>query len=189
MRTLLVGPATAMLTVSVAAAAPGAAKQRTLVTRGPVIALAADGDRAAFVVFSPCLYTDTCARLKVWEHNRRRLIQVTKLSHTSLLALAGTRVAWPLVGGTETVETTVVTATLARPKPAWVADQYSNRGADSGSFRPPAAWGRHAARLHRRAALRPRGGQHRSLSARWQAGRHHRRDRLAAGRSRRMPRH
>jgi hypothetical protein len=138
MRTLLVGAATAMLTVSVAAAAPGAAKQRTLVTREPVIALAADGDRAAFVVFSPCGYFETCARLKVWEHNRRRVIQLTKLSRTSLLALAGTRVAWPVVGGTETVETIVATATLARPTPVRVAFVFSNRGGDSGAFvRPP----------------------------------------------------
>jgi hypothetical protein len=51
MRTLLIGPTLAFMPLaSVAGAAPGTPAQRVRKTSGPVLSLAADGDRAVFIV-------------------------------------------------------------------------------------------------------------------------------------------
>jgi hypothetical protein len=125
MRTILASAALGTILVgSVAAAAPGASKQRTLATRGPVLALAADGDRAALVVGFRY-----CASVAVWQPSRRRVVRLQRPCRyigslregTQSVALAGTRAAWLRTAGGNTLETIVMTATLARPKPVWLA--------------------------------------------------------------------
>jgi hypothetical protein len=118
----------AMLVASVAAAAPGSAKQRVLATGGRVSALAADGDRAAFVVRA----TDPnspCAGVKLWEPLRTHVVRLQRPcpagesdgEGTFGIALAGTRAAWLWTAGGNFVETNIMTATLARPKPTFAA--------------------------------------------------------------------
>lgn len=126
-RTLLVGAALGtMLVSSVAAAAPSSAKQRTLAARGPVTALAADGDRAALVVSGR---GDSCSSVIVWEPMRRRVVRLhtsvyfcgSIRSGTPAVALAGTRAAWLGISGGNSLETHVLTATLAGPTPVELA--------------------------------------------------------------------
>jgi hypothetical protein len=143
MRTLLVGAAFGTLLVaSVAAALPGAVKQRTLATPAPVIDLAADGDRAALLTHT----RGFCARIVVWEPTRQRVLRLYSARFGCVqgrvvlrdVALAGTRVAWRETGGGNTLETIVMTATLARPKPVWLAYSTSNSDSGIGDFaRPP----------------------------------------------------
>jgi hypothetical protein len=113
---------------SVAAAAPGSAKSRMLATGGRVTALAADGDRAAFVV----RVTDpnsACAGVKLWEPLRAHVVRLQRPcpagesdgEGTFGIALAGTRAAWLWTAGGNFVETNIMTATLARPKPTFAA--------------------------------------------------------------------
>jgi hypothetical protein len=153
MRTLVAGAALGtMLIASVAAAASGAAKPRTLATRGPVTALAADGDRAALVVSVP--YVESrgypgfgCASVVVWEPTRRRVVrlkrpcgpndEISRREGTHGVALAGTRAAWLHVGGGHTLETVLETATLARPRPASRAYGASYEGGDGDFVREP----------------------------------------------------
>jgi hypothetical protein len=115
-----------LVMASGAAATPGAVQERTLATRAPVVALAADGDRAAFVVGS----RGACASVVVWEPTRRRAVRLHSATRgecsegqpiTRAVAIAGTRVAWLHTGGGMTRETYVVTATLAHKAPVSVA--------------------------------------------------------------------
>jgi hypothetical protein len=125
--TLLAGVALGVVLVaSVAAVAPVAAKPRTLATRAPVSALAADGDRAALVVPGR---GDSCASVIVWEPMRRRVVRLRSLAHlcgsirtgTLAVALAGTRTAWLQIAGGNSLEMYVLTATLVRPTPVEIA--------------------------------------------------------------------
>ena len=127
MRALLVGAAVGMVLVtSAAAAAPTVRTPRRLATRGPVTALAADGDRVAIVVSVPYERLH-CAGLVVWEPMRGRVVRLKRpcgadddislREGTRGIALAGTRAAWLAVGGGNHEETVVKTASLAHPKP------------------------------------------------------------------------
>jgi hypothetical protein len=110
-----------ILIASIAAGAPAptVTKPRTLVTREPVISLAADGDRAALVVGNRGL----CAGVVVWEPTRRRVVwlkrpcryEVSRIEGTEGVTLAATRAAWLHSTGGHTLEESVETATLARP--------------------------------------------------------------------------
>jgi hypothetical protein len=130
MRTLLAAALGTMLVSSASAAAPSPAKQRTLATRGPVVALAADGDRAALLVHA----RGFCARIVVWQPTRQRVVRLYSATYGCVqgnpvyrdIALAGTRAAWLQVGVGNTLETIVMTATLARPAPVSVAFEVSN---------------------------------------------------------------
>ncbi len=114
--------------MSVGAAAPRAAKPRTIATGGRVTALAADGDRAAFVVrvADP---GSACAGVKLWEPLHARVVRLQRPcpaeesdgEGTFGIALAGTRAAWLWTAGGNILETNVMTATLAHPKPVFAA--------------------------------------------------------------------
>jgi hypothetical protein len=131
MRIFLAGAALgAMLVASVAAAAPDSAKPRMLATGGLVTALAADGDRVAFIVRATDPTSPTCAGVKVWEPLRARVVRLQRpcpggaannSEGTFGPALAGTRAAWLRTGGGNFVETNIMTATLARPKSTFAA--------------------------------------------------------------------
>lgn len=133
----MLGLASALATIAVvsfATAAPGAAESRTLATRGPVIALAADGERVALVVRSSSSdpSNDPCTGVVVWEPTRRRVVRLQRPRcnwgtgrGTEGVALAGTRVAWLNTDGGNTRETIVLTAPLARPSPVRVAYVFS----------------------------------------------------------------
>jgi hypothetical protein len=134
MRILLAGAALGtILVVSVAPAAPSAAKPLTLTTRGQVSALAADGERAAFMVRGRVPNCDSfcrCWSVFVWEPIRRRVVQLRRCGgdedsfehdFTQTVAIAGTRVAWVRFYPNPETDTLVMTATLARPSPVAVA--------------------------------------------------------------------
>jgi hypothetical protein len=152
-RTLLVGAALGTLLVAaIAVAAPGAAKPHTLTMRGPVSALAADGDRAAFMVRGRVPNCDSfcrCWSVFVWEPIRRRVVQLRRcrdnaFKHDFLqtAAIAGTRVAWVSFLPNPETDTYVMTATLARPSPVAVAHTIFNADAGYGqSARKPAGDG------------------------------------------------
>jgi hypothetical protein len=99
-----------------ASAAPEGLKPVTLTTSGRVVALAADGDRAALIVSKGRDRLDVV----VWEPARRRLIPIYAFGGGDPgggLALAGTRVAWDEAYVGNEVETYIVSATLARRAP------------------------------------------------------------------------
>jgi hypothetical protein len=124
------------LLVSVGSASPGVGGSRTLATRAPIGAIAADGKRAALVVrvgcraaVGVCSTTEhLCAVVDVWEPVRGRESRIEHtcpsdfVPSTGGIALAGKRVGWlqTFFGATDT-ETIVKTATLLRPKPVTVA--------------------------------------------------------------------
>jgi hypothetical protein len=126
-----------MLLASVAAAAPDTAAKQVRTTSGPVRALAADGDRAAFIVEGRF---KECVSVMVWEPQRRRVhrLQAARDCETNdhggsrtgppAVTLAGTRAVWLQVGGGNTLETILRTATVARPKPVWLAGGFANDG-------------------------------------------------------------
>ncbi|HET8652179.1 MAG TPA: hypothetical protein VFM13_06375 [Gaiellaceae bacterium] len=98
-------------------------------TSGPVLSLAADGDRAAFVVEGR---VRECWSVMVWQPQRRRIHQLRSAAAcestdrdprrgTPEVALGGTRAAWVGRTGTNNLYTALETATLARPKPVRVA--------------------------------------------------------------------
>jgi hypothetical protein len=137
MRIFLAGAILATtLLASVAAAAPGTPSSRSRATSGPVHALAADGQRAAFVVegkFKECL------SVMLWDPLRRRAValQAARTCETNdrggrtgppAVALAGTRAVWLQLSGGNTLETIVRTATLARPTPVWIAAGFAHDG-------------------------------------------------------------
>ena len=112
---------------SAAAAAPGGRESVTLVTRGPIYSLAADGDRAALAINAP----GTCGRIVVWEPRNRRVVPFRPLiggcdngrfGGLGSVALAGTRVGWLETAGGMTYESHVATATLARRRTVELAE-------------------------------------------------------------------
>jgi len=110
-------PAFALALTAAAAGPPGTA---TLATRGAVLELAADGGRVALVVARP----RDCARVVVWTPPRATVTlqgaqrcDVSPREGTHGVALAGSRAAWVRTGGGNTLETTLMTATLAAPRP------------------------------------------------------------------------
>jgi hypothetical protein len=144
MRALLVVAAFAtILLASVGSATPGVLKTRTLATAGTVLGIAADGDRATVDVGLP----GRCARVLVWEPLRRP--QVVTLLHRGRCegirkdvhapALAGTRAAWYWRTGGNTLETIVLTATLAHQTPVRIAEGvFGDMDGSGGEFvRPP----------------------------------------------------
>lgn len=146
MRTLLAAAALGtMLLASATAAAPGAPTQYVRKTSGPVLALAADGDRAAFIVEGRL---KECWSVMVWEPARRRIDRLesaAKCESTDrpnrrgapTVALAGSRAAWLQLTGGNTLETILKSATLARPTPVWVAAGYAYNGVVGTFVRPP----------------------------------------------------
>jgi hypothetical protein len=126
MRILLAGAGLAtMLLASVAAAAP--ATQITRSTSGPILALAADGDRAAFVVQGRF---KQCVSVMVWQPRRSiAQLQAAKACETNdrggrtgppAVALAGTRAIWRQISGGNDFETILRTATVQRTTPRWI---------------------------------------------------------------------
>jgi hypothetical protein len=117
---------TALCGAVLAVAAPAATPPtRSIAANGPVIDLAADGGRVAFLVG----LGHGCARVAVWslprnivtlESGRSCLRQYSAREATGGLALAGTRVAWVRAGGGNTLETAVWTATLRARAPVLV---------------------------------------------------------------------
>jgi hypothetical protein len=137
----------ALLTVFVAvsAAATGTATQSVRKTSGPVLALAADGDRAAFIVEGRL---KECWSVMVWKPARRQIDQLesaAKCESTDRLnrrgpptvALAGSRAVWLQLTGGNSLETILRTATLARPTPAWIAVGNAYYGEVGTFVRPP----------------------------------------------------
>jgi hypothetical protein len=131
----------AILVVVGSSAASEAPRSRTLVSRQPVIAMAADGDRVALVSGS----RGVCANVLVWEPTRRHMVRMRSATRsecaegqpvTRAVALAGTRVAWLQAGGGMTFETHVVTATLAHHAPVTVGLALSTSGAGDFSRNP-----------------------------------------------------
>jgi hypothetical protein len=116
----------ATLAASVAAGAPAGSAQRVLATGGPVTALAADGSRVTFVVRAG--RESPCAGVKLWEPLRARVVRLQRPcpsgdnngEGTFGIALAGTRAAWLWTAGGNTLESNIMTATLAHPKPVFV---------------------------------------------------------------------
>jgi TolB protein len=108
---------------------------------GSITELAADGGRAAVIVASGAA---GCAGVEVWEPARQRAVRlqrpcgpnsdVSRLEATEGIALAGTRAAWLHLGGGNSLETDLVTATLARPTPVTLADEVSNADDGHGDF-------------------------------------------------------
>jgi len=101
-----------------AAASPKPFRPATLTTRGPVVALAADGDRAALMTSGRDRW-----QIVAWEPRRARAIPISTIVDPGCsrgcgpggsLALAGARVAWDEFGGGNELETTVSSATIAR---------------------------------------------------------------------------
>jgi hypothetical protein len=150
MRTLLAGATLAtMVLASVAAAAPSTPTQSVRKTSGPVLALAADGDRAAFIVEGRL---KECWSVMVWKPARRQIDQLQSAAKceatdranrrgTPTLTFAGSRALWREVSGGNTLETILKTATPARPTPGWVAAGYAYNGAVGTFVRPPAGDG------------------------------------------------
>jgi hypothetical protein len=136
----------AMLVASLAAAAPTTATKQVRTTSGPVLALAADGARAAFIVqgrFKQCI------SVMVWEPPRRRAyrLQAARACETTVrgvrtgppaVALAGTRAVWLQMAGGNLLETIVRTATVARPTPVTLAVGSAEDGVVGTFARPPA---------------------------------------------------
>jgi hypothetical protein len=131
MRTLLAAAALGtMLLESATAAAPGTPTQYVRKTSGPVLALAADGDRAAFIVEGRL---KECMSVMVWDPVHRRIARLQsgaakcessdRLNRRGMptVAIAGSRAAWLQLTGGNNLETIIFTATLARPKPVWLA--------------------------------------------------------------------
>ena len=112
----LAGAALGVSGLLAASANPEGLEPVTLTTSGRVVALAADGARAALIVSMGRDRLDVV----VWEPARRRLIPIYTFGGGEpggALALAGTRVAWDEAYVGNEIETYVVSATLARRAP------------------------------------------------------------------------
>jgi hypothetical protein len=119
--------------LAVGAAASGTPTRYVRKTSGPVLSLAADGDRLALVVGRPRAgpwKSFACANVDLWEPTRRRVVRFESTvgcvpgyrTATLAVAVAGSRVAWLRVGGNgERLDTTVMTATLGRRTPIALA--------------------------------------------------------------------
>jgi hypothetical protein len=97
---------------SLASAAPKASTPARLVTKSPVTAFAADGNRAALTIRRRGRW-----QILVWEPAAHRLLTIHTESDSDpggSVALAGTRVAWDEWYGGLTITTRVSSATLAR---------------------------------------------------------------------------
>jgi hypothetical protein len=112
--------------IAAGAPAPSVTKPRTLVTRGPVISLAADGERAALIQRGT-------RGVLVWDPHYRRVVTLRSLfrdvdcgSHCGMgrmVALAGPRVGWEeSAWGQTTSESFVGSASLARRAPVALGD-------------------------------------------------------------------
>jgi hypothetical protein len=139
MRKSLIGAALGTtLLASVAAAAPGPGKPVELTLRGPVRAVAADGDRVALSVG----FGGGCVNVVVWEPTRRRVTRLQYASScepnpregTNAVALAGTRAAWLRTAGGNSLEMWLRSATLARKAPVDVAMTATTGDAGHGEF-------------------------------------------------------
>ena len=133
-----------MLLASVASAAPSTQIARS--TSGPILALAADGDRAAFVVqgrFRQCM------SVMVWQPTRRRIdaLQLARACERNdrggrtgapSVALAGTRAAWRQVGGGNSLETILRSASLERRSPLFIGYGSATDGVGSFASKPVA---------------------------------------------------
>ncbi len=131
-----------MLLASVAAASPTTQSARS--TSGPVLALAADGDRAAFVVqgrFKQCM------SVMVWQPTRRRIdaLQLARACETNdrggrtgppSVALAGSRAAWRQISGGNSLETILRTASLQSRPPLFIGAGSTNDGVGSFAGKP-----------------------------------------------------
>jgi hypothetical protein len=149
-RTFLAGAALAtLLLASVAAAAPGAPPKYVRKTSGPVLSLAADGDRAAFIVEGR---VKECWSVMVWQPARRRIHRLQSAAACEsndrpnrrglpTVALAGTRAAWLWITGGNNLETIISSATVARPKPVWLAYGAADDGVAGSFVRQPAGDG------------------------------------------------
>ena len=120
MRRLFAAALAVLVVASVASAAPKTSGSAALATRGPVLAMAADGNRAALLVA-----VNKRWRIVVWEPRLRRVTRIATLTDSGCsrycgpggaLALAGTRVAWDEASSGNTLDTVVSSATLARRK-------------------------------------------------------------------------
>jgi hypothetical protein len=147
MRTLFAGVAlTTMLLALAGAAASGSPRQYVRNTSGPVLALAADRDRAAFIVEGR---VKECMSVMVWDPVRRRIARLQSGARecessdrlnrrgAPTVALAGSRAAWLQLTGGNNLETIIFTATLARPKPVWLAYGAAADGVAGSFVRPP----------------------------------------------------
>ena len=190
MRTLLAAVALGtMLVASVAAAAPGTPTQYVRKTSGPVLALAADGDRLALAVGGRRTGVGKrfigCANVDLWEPTRRRVVQFEAAAGcvpgyrttTLAVAVAGTRVAWLRVGGSsERTETTVITATLGRRAPVPLARAISPDSIMGFFAMPPAGDGALLAFTLEQRCSEPQfdpcppGHKHFTLSSVWRVG-------------------
>ena len=133
-----------MLLASVAAASPATQSARS--TSGPVLALAADGDRAAFVVqgrFKQCM------SVMVWQPQRRRIdsLQLARACETNdrggrtgppAVALAGTRAAWRQVSGGNSLEAILRSASLQSRAPLFIGYGSTTDGVGSFASKPVA---------------------------------------------------
>ena len=133
-----------MLLASVAAASPATQSARS--TSGPVLALAADGDRAAFVVqgrFKQCM------SVMVWQPQRRRIdsLQLARACETNdrggrtgppAVALAGTRAAWRQVNGGNSLEAILRSASLQSRAPLFIGYGSTTDGVGSFASKPVA---------------------------------------------------
>jgi hypothetical protein len=138
MRTILAGAALA--TILVGSAASAAVKPLSLGTRGPVRALAADGDRVAVVVGG----RSGCASVVVWEPTRHRVVRLQSTATcesaaspregTNAVALAGTRAAWLRTAGGNSLEMWLRSATLARRPPVDISMTATTGDSGHGEF-------------------------------------------------------
>jgi hypothetical protein len=142
-RFLLCAGLTVTLLASAAAAAPATQSARS--TSGPILALAADGDRAAFVVQGRF---KECVSVMVWQPQRRRIdsLQLARACETNdrggartgapSVALAGTRAAWRQISGGNTLETILRTASLQSRPPLFIGAGSTNDGVGSFAGKP-----------------------------------------------------
>jgi WD40-like Beta Propeller Repeat len=112
---------------------------RAVMVRAPIADLAADGRRVAFITGTT--RTD-CHHVAVWTPATKSVrrfavpapcLEVSPRDGMPAVALAGTRVAWLQTGGGNTLETALVTATLSRPAPVWIAEGAADDN-DVGTF-------------------------------------------------------
>ena len=105
---------------------------------GSIGSLAADGSRVAIIVG----YGPRCAAVEVWEPRRERVVRLvrpcsyvdSRIEGTLNVALAGTRAAWLHLSGGNSLETVVLSATLVRRRPVWIAYESSNADSGYGDF-------------------------------------------------------
>ena len=132
-----------LVVLAVAAAASAGSSSSTaltLRTSGPVVALAADGQRAALTVRRRGRW-----QILVWEPAAHRLLTIHTESDTDpgeSVALAGTRVAWDDWWGGLTLETRVSSATIARRSAVSLGSDESTDGGPGVEFLAPGGDGK-----------------------------------------------